>query len=68
MKIAVMQFPGTNCEYECLVAVKTVGMDGELFRWNRPAVELSAFDGYVIPGGWAYADRVPGGGDSLQRR
>ena len=31
MKIAVMQFPGTNCEYECLVSVKEVGMDGELF-------------------------------------
>ena len=27
MKIAVMQFPGTNCEYECLVSVKEVGMD-----------------------------------------
>jgi phosphoribosylformylglycinamidine synthase len=61
MKIAVMQFPGTNCEYECLVSVKEVGMDGELFRWNRPAAELSAFDGFIVPGGWSYADRIRAG-------
>ena len=61
MKIAVMQFPGTNCEHECLVAVKTVGLDGELFRWNRPAAELSGFDGYIIPGGFSYQDRVRAG-------
>jgi phosphoribosylformylglycinamidine synthase len=61
MKIAVMQFPGTNCEYECLVSVREVGMDGELFRWNRPAGELSAFDGFIVPGGWSYADRIRAG-------
>ena len=61
MKIAVMQFPGTNCEFETLVAVKEVGMAGELFRWNRPAGELSSFDGFVIPGGFSYQDRVRAG-------
>jgi len=61
MKIAVMQFPGTNCEHECLVAVRTVGMDGELFRWNQPATELSGFDGYIITGGFSYQDRVRAG-------
>jgi phosphoribosylformylglycinamidine synthase len=61
MKIAVMQFPGTNCEHETLVAVKTVGMDGELFRWNQPVAQLSSFDGYVIPGGFSYQDRVRAG-------
>ena len=50
MKIAVMQFPGTNCEFETLVAVKEVGMEGEIFRWNRPEGELSCFDGFIIPG------------------
>lgn len=61
MKIAVMQFPGINCEHESLVAVKAVGMDGELFRWNRPAGELSSFDGYIVPGGFSYQDRVRAG-------
>ncbi|MFZ2471049.1 MAG: phosphoribosylformylglycinamidine synthase I [Methanothrix sp.] len=61
MKIAVLQFPGTNCEFETLVAVKAVGMDGEIFRWNRPAGELSDFDGFVIPGGFSYQDRLRAG-------
>ncbi len=61
MKIAVLQFPGTNCEFETLVAVKAVGMDGEIFRWNRPAGELSGFDGFVIPGGFSYQDRLRAG-------
>jgi phosphoribosylformylglycinamidine synthase subunit PurQ / glutaminase len=61
MKTAVLQFPGTNCEFETLVAVKAVGMDGELFRWNRSAGELSGFDGFVIPGGFSYQDRIRAG-------
>ena len=61
MKIAVLQFPGTNCEFETLVAVNAVGMAGELFRWNRPAGELSGFDGFVIPGGFSYQDRIRAG-------
>ncbi|HQF16604.1 MAG: phosphoribosylformylglycinamidine synthase I [Methanosaeta sp. PtaB.Bin039] len=61
MKIAIMQFPGTNCEHETLVAVQAAGMDGEIFRWNRPEQELSGFDGYVVPGGFSYQDRVRAG-------
>jgi len=61
MRIAVLQFPGTNCEYETLVSVKAVGMDGEFFRWNRPEGELSAFDGFIIPGGFSYQDRLRAG-------
>ncbi len=61
MRIAVIQFPGTNCEYETLVAVKECGMDGEIFRWNRPEQELCDFDGYVIAGGFSYQDRVRAG-------
>ncbi|HNQ55431.1 MAG TPA: phosphoribosylformylglycinamidine synthase subunit PurQ, partial [Methanothrix sp.] len=61
MKIAVLQFPGTNCEFETLVAVKAVGMDGEIFRWNREAGELSSFDGFILPGGFSYQDRLRAG-------
>jgi phosphoribosylformylglycinamidine synthase subunit PurQ / glutaminase len=61
MKIAVVQFPGSNCEYETLVAARNVGMDGEIFRWNKPPEELSYFDGFFIPGGFSYQDRVRAG-------
>ena len=61
MSVAVVQFPGVNCEDETLRALRRAGLDTELFRWTRPAHELAAFDAYVLPGGWSYQDRVRAG-------
>ncbi|MBL7056262.1 phosphoribosylformylglycinamidine synthase I [Candidatus Woesearchaeota archaeon] len=58
--IAVVYFPGNNCEIETLEAVKAAGMNGKILRWNTQQ-DLRKFDGYVIPGGWAYEDRVRAG-------
>ena len=58
--IAVIYFPGNNCEIETLEAVKAAGMDGRILRWNTRE-NLRAFDGFVIPGGWAYEDRIRAG-------
>lgn len=61
VKIAIIQFPGTNCEYETKRAVEKVGMQAEFFRWNRNVKELGNFDGYIIPGGFSYEDRSRAG-------
>jgi len=58
--IAVLYFPGNNCEIETLEAVKAAGMDGKILRWNAKQ-DLKQFDGFVIPGGWAYEDRIRAG-------
>jgi len=60
-KIAIIQFPGTNCEYESFRAIQKVGMEPEFFRWNRAHEELRQFAGYFIPGGFSYEDRVRSG-------
>jgi phosphoribosylformylglycinamidine synthase subunit PurQ / glutaminase len=60
-KIAILQFPGTNCEYEARRAVNNSGMQGEFFRWNQPAEELDNYDGYVVAGGFSYEDRSRAG-------
>ncbi len=58
--IAVIYFPGNNCEEESLRAVIASGMDGRIVRWNeRKGIEK--YDGFVIPGGWAYEDRIRAG-------
>lgn len=61
LRVAIVQFPGVNCESETVRALERVGLNAEVFRWTRPAAELAAFDAYVLPGGFAYQDRVRAG-------
>ena len=60
-RVAVVQFPGVNCEDETCRALAGSGLDPEVFRWTRPARELSAFDAFVLPGGFSHQDRVRAG-------
>jgi phosphoribosylformylglycinamidine synthase len=60
-RVAVVQFPGVNCEAETARALERVGLAAEIFRWTRPEGELARFDAYVLPGGFSYQDRVRGG-------
>jgi phosphoribosylformylglycinamidine synthase len=61
IKIAIIQYPGTNCEWETKRAVEAVGMEGVIFRWNESAKRLKEYQGYIIPGGFSYQDRVRAG-------
>ena len=58
--IAVVYFPGNNCEEEALKAVLASGMDGKIVRWNQRK-DIEKYDGYIIPGGWGYEDRIRAG-------
>lgn len=59
--VAVLQFPGVNCEDESLEALALAGLGGELFEASRPPAQLARFDGYLLPGGFSYQDRVRAG-------
>lgn len=60
--VAVLQFPGSNCEYETARAVAGAGMDPRIFRWNQTRELRDADpDAYVIPGGFSFQDRVRAG-------
>lgn len=61
MQIAILQFPGSNCERETMLAVKRAGMEPVEFLWNEPKEKLSTFDGYIIVGGFSYEDRSRAG-------
>ncbi|MBD3220252.1 phosphoribosylformylglycinamidine synthase subunit PurL [bacterium] len=60
-RVAVLQLPGVNCEDESARSIEAVGGEAEIFRWTRSADELERFDGYLIPGGFSYQDRVRAG-------
>jgi phosphoribosylformylglycinamidine synthase len=61
VRIAVLQFPGLNCEDESLRVLRFAGLESELVRWNESPSRLSEFAGYLIPGGFSYQDRVRAG-------
>lgn len=59
-RIAVTVFPGTNSEDETVRLLRDCGGDAELVHWSR-AGELASYDAYVLPGGFAYEDRIRAG-------
>ncbi len=64
-RIAVVQFPGVNCEYETARALQATGLHAEIIRWNAPPA-TGDFDGFVLPGGFSYQDRVRAGAISAR--
>lgn len=54
MRVAVVVFPGTNCEHDTVYALRSVGAEAELV-WHR-ATDLTDFDGVILPGGFAHGD------------
>jgi len=60
-RIAIVQFPGSNCEAETARAIQSAGGAPEIVRWNAPPDVWATFDGFVLPGGFSYEDRVRAG-------
>lgn len=61
IRIAVIEFPGTNCEQETAEAIIRAGMEPVYHRWNMSHKLLEAYDGFIIPGGFSYEDRSRSG-------
>lgn len=59
-RVAIILFPGTNCEGETKRSIDNAGLQGEYVRWNQRE-GLEKYDAYVLPGGFAYEDRSRAG-------
>jgi len=60
-RVAVVQFPGVNCEYETASAVRSIGLEAGIFRWNEDPTLLDECTGIILPGGFSYQDRIRAG-------
>ncbi len=60
-RVALIQFPGSNCEWESKRAAEAAGISCDIFRWNRDPAGLVEYHGYIIGGGFSYQDRVRSG-------
>lgn len=54
LDVAVIRFPGTNCEFDVVEAVGTLGASGRIVFHDE--AELGAADVVVVAGGFAHGD------------
>lgn len=54
MKFAVLQFPGSNSDQDCVHTVRLCGHEAEL-RWHKDT-SLGDPDAVLVPGGFSYGD------------
>ncbi len=55
MKFAVIQFPGSNCDQDCVAAINGIEGLEAAYVWHKE-MSLRGFDAIVLPGGFAYGD------------
>lgn len=58
-RVAVIRFPGSNCETESLSAVTRAGGEAILVDYREP--ELHQADAVILPGGFSYGDYLRSG-------
>jgi len=60
MKISILQFPGTNCEYDTQYAFKKLGAETEII-WHKSTTIPADTDLLVVAGGFSYGDYLRSG-------
>ena len=60
MNVTVLQFPGTNCEYDTQYAFEKLGCDVTIV-WHKDTTIPENTDLLVIPGGFSYGDYLRSG-------
>ncbi len=60
MKVGILQFPGTNCEYDTQYAFEILGCTTEII-WHQESVICSDINLLVIAGGFSYGDYLRSG-------
>ncbi len=53
-RVGVVVFPGSNCEYDAVIAVEALGATAT-FVWHT-ATKLDGVDAIILPGGFAHGD------------
>lgn len=54
MKAAVLRFPGSNCDQDCVLALREFGVETD-YVWHKENT-VAGYDLIVLPGGFSYGD------------
>ena len=60
MKLGVVTFPGSNCDYDCYKASQEVLGAETVFLWHK-SHDLEGVDAVFLPGGFSYGDYLRAG-------
>ena len=60
MKVGVITFPGSNCDYDCYKAAQEVLGVETVFLWHKEH-DLQGVDAVFLPGGFSYGDYLRAG-------
>ena len=55
MKFAIVRFPGSNCDQDCVGAIGALPGASADYVWHKDS-SLEGFDAVVLPGGFSYGD------------
>lgn len=60
MRVAILRFPGTNCEFDTEYAFNLIGAETKII-WHKETKLPENIDLVVIPGGFSYGDYLRSG-------
>ncbi|MEK6554471.1 MAG: phosphoribosylformylglycinamidine synthase subunit PurQ [Bdellovibrionota bacterium] len=55
MKLGVVRFLGTNCDFDVFEAIKEVGLEPE-WLWYQDQFQVNDYKALFLPGGFSYGD------------
>ncbi|GBC75812.1 Phosphoribosylformylglycinamidine synthase subunit PurQ [archaeon HR06] len=61
MKVAIIVFPGTNCDWDTYHVLKNVTNYDVTLLWHNSDKRLDEFDAIILPGGFSYGDHLRAG-------
>ena len=62
MRVAVIRFPGSNCDLDMVTALRTIkGIEPELVWHEDAGLGRRDYGAVILPGGFAFADRLRAG-------
>jgi len=62
MKVAVIRFPGSNCDLDIMAALKTIKGIEPVLVWHEDAgLGGGEYGAVILPGGFSFADRLRAG-------
>lgn len=60
MKIGIVRFPGSNCDFDCLHVARAVLQQEASFIWHEET-SVAGYEALVLPGGFSYGDYLRSG-------